>query len=250
MTYKHYILIAISLVAIFFTTSLDPIPQNPSYHCFADQNTFLIPNFWNVISNLPFLFIGIFALNTFLKNYESSSQFIINIILGTGIILTCLGSSYYHYTPNNHTLLWDRLPMTLIFMSFFSSVLARYISPTFYKTGIKFFIPIGLISVIYWYLSELLGVGDLRIYALVQFLPMILIPTTMVLFKNQKLPIKNILLIFLFYALAKLLEHLDHEFFHNLKFISGHSLKHLSAAIACYFMIKREQNIFSKRQQS
>ena len=244
MSYKHYILIAISLVAIFFTLSLDPIPQKISYHCFADQNTILFPNFWNVISNLPFLFVGFIALKTFLKKHESTSQYIINLTLATGIILTCFGSAYYHYTPNNHTLLWDRLPMTLIFMSFFSSILAKYISPKFYKYGLKFFLPIGLLSVIYWYLSELLNVGDLRLYALVQFLPIILIPITMVLFKSKNLTTKNILLIFFFYVLAKFFEYFDHELFHAFKLISGHSLKHIAAAIACYFMVKNEQTYF------
>ncbi len=34
--------------------TLDPIPQNPAYHAFADSGSwFGIPNTWNVISNVP-----------------------------------------------------------------------------------------------------------------------------------------------------------------------------------------------------
>jgi hypothetical protein len=42
---------------------LPPIPQDPSYHQFADQRTLLgIPNFWNVVSNLPFVLVGAIGL--------------------------------------------------------------------------------------------------------------------------------------------------------------------------------------------
>ena len=38
---------------------LPPIPQDQGYHEFADQRMLLsIPNFWNVVSNLPFIAVG------------------------------------------------------------------------------------------------------------------------------------------------------------------------------------------------
>ena len=43
--------------------SLEPIPQDPAYHDFADQRTFLgVPNVLDVISNLPFLLVGVLGL--------------------------------------------------------------------------------------------------------------------------------------------------------------------------------------------
>lgn len=246
MNYKHYSLLLVTLIGIFFILSLDPIPQSLSYHCFADQTPLLIPHFLNVISNLPFLFVGIYAFYHFLKYFESSSQLLINLFLATGITLTAFGSAYYHWHPNNQTLLWDRLPMTLIFMSFFSSVLARYISTKFYSIGIKFFIPLGLVSVIYWYLTEWFEAGDLRLYILIQFLPIILIPMIMILFKRKELPIENMLWIIYLYMEAKAFELFDHETLVLFDIVSGHTLKHIFAAGACYFMVRREINILKK----
>lgn len=235
------------MMAFFFTLFTSPLPQEISYHCFADQDHLLIPHFWNVISNLPFILIGLYGLIKFSRHYESSSQFLINYLLAIGILLTGLGSSYYHWNPNNETLLWDRLPMTILFMSFFSSVLSRYISPKFYKIGIKLFIPAGISSVIYWSISESLGKGDLRFYALVQFLPILLIPLIMWMYRSKKLPTRNMLWIMYLYITAKAFELFDHETFLLLKVISGHSIKHLLAATACYFMIRRELNIIKKK---
>ena len=49
-------LAAVSLLGLLL---VPPIPQSQIYHGFADQRTlFGIPNFWNVVSNLPFVLVG------------------------------------------------------------------------------------------------------------------------------------------------------------------------------------------------
>ena len=99
-----YGLMFISLIALL---PLPPLLQNQDYHQFADQRElFGIPNFWNVVSNLPFIAIGAAGLLRFHHNA-------ISLVLFTGIFLTGFGSSYYHLDPNDSTLFWDRLPMTL-----------------------------------------------------------------------------------------------------------------------------------------
>jgi len=51
---------------------LPPIAQDPSYHQFADQRTLLgIPNFWNVVSNLPFVLVGTMGLWQFGRDRAS-----------------------------------------------------------------------------------------------------------------------------------------------------------------------------------
>jgi hypothetical protein len=86
---------------------LPPILQDQSYHRFADERTlFGIPNFWNVVSNLPFIVVGAAGLRQFYRDPATLALFL-------GIFLTGFGSSYYHWNPNNDTLFWDRLPMTL-----------------------------------------------------------------------------------------------------------------------------------------
>jgi hypothetical protein len=227
-----FLLTVIIIVNVF---SLDPIAQEMGYRDFADQKDWMIiPNFWNVLTNLGFLIAGTWGI------YKSLSQRPISylaLVLSIGVLMTFFGSSYYHWHPSNETLLWDRLPMTIIFMSFFVFIISTYISSRFKILLLLFFLFIGMSSVYYWEYTELHGHGDLRAYVIVQFLPMLLIPIILLLFRNNDLPSKKIITIFLWYILAKGCEHFDEQIFQS-SFISGHSLKHLFASVSTYYMIK------------
>ncbi len=61
---RHYPILAGFTVLFVATMVLVPrIAQNPDYHYFADTRTLLaITNFWNVISNLPFVLVGLVGL--------------------------------------------------------------------------------------------------------------------------------------------------------------------------------------------
>ena len=64
---------AASLVGLL----LPPIPQDQGYHDFADHRTmFGIPNFWNVVSNLPFVAVGAVGCGDFMTMQRSSSSFL------------------------------------------------------------------------------------------------------------------------------------------------------------------------------
>lgn len=235
-TIKTTLLLFLSIVGIFSLFFFPPIPQNPTYHQFADNRTFFnIPNFWNVISNLPFVLIGVYAL-IYLKRKKTdgmfSELFINKIIFFIGIFFTGIGSAYYHFNPSNETLLWDRLPMTISFMAFFSIIIGEFIS---IKTGKILLFPlliIGLISVVYWHITEKEGHGDLRSYALVQFLPMILIPLIVLMFPSKFNTNSFIWLMLSAYLLSKIFEFYDHPVFALGNFISGHTIKHISASLA------------------
>src|ERR1700746_1848008 len=59
-------LLVLMVMSLAVLLLLPPIPQDQSYHQFADQRTLLgIPNFWNVVSNLPFLVVGAAGLRRF-----------------------------------------------------------------------------------------------------------------------------------------------------------------------------------------
>ena len=117
------LLVAITVVLIAVGFWLPRIPQPQSYHLFADRRTFAgIPNFANVISNLPFAAVGLSGL-VFLLRADSAKYFLDRrerwpyLIVFAGLVLTAFGSSYYHLQPDNASLLWDRLPMVIVFMS-------------------------------------------------------------------------------------------------------------------------------------
>jgi hypothetical protein len=230
------IIITIIVVSIIAAFSMDPIAQDPSYHNFADRRSMInIPNFFDVISNLSFVIVGIMGMLLIGSGRAIGGLVELQAVYMTffvGVLLTGFGSAYYHYHPDNQTLLWDRLPMTIAFMALFSAIVGEFISS---QIALKLFIPLllaGIASVVYWHISELNGNGDLRAYILVQFLPVLLIPLILWLFNSRLAGNKYIWGIIGAYAISKLLEFFDTPIYSALGVISGHSLKHLMAAFA------------------
>jgi len=236
-----FILVTISISAGIAVYFLPAIHQDQSYHQFADQRTLLgIPNYWNVISNLLFLWIGINGLQ---KIYQKRLHIIAEVntaylIFFSSITLIAFGSAYYHLQPNNLTLVWDRLPMTLAFMSLLSFALAEFLSPAWAAKSLFPLLLTGMASVCYWYIGELHGAGDLRLYALVQFLPLLLLLLLLVfgqpVFKNCS----GYWYLFAAYALAKVAEHFDTVIYNRTAgIIAGHAIKHLLSAAGLYILI-------------
>jgi len=241
MKNKLIILFFILLILSVFIF-INPISQPQNYYNFSDKNNYFgINNFWNVVSNIPFLIVGFLGLTLNTKKkltHDNYPAIPIYSIFFLGIFLTGFGSSWFHLSPNNETLVWDRLPMTIGFMALTTALLSEYLYREFQK---KFFYPlllIGFISVVYWHITEQAGRGDLRLYVLVQFLPMLVIP--MVAFTNKSRFTHNINLVgvIIFYLLAKLAEHYDHAIHQVLGHISGHSIKHLLAAAATFLVLR------------
>ena len=231
----------VTLFAIFMVLIQPPIAQDIQYHIFADERTFFsIPNFYNVFSNAPFLvvgFIGIYDLFFSKQIIVINEQKMAVMIFFTGVSFVAFGSGYYHLSPDNTSLLWDRLPMTIAFMALFSKIISELISTKFSQYILGSLLIFGLYSVLYWHVTELNGEGDLRLYILVQFLPMLLIPIFLVQFRGVSKNISGYWLLLICYAVAKLCEYFDREIFHLLGVISGHSLKHIMAAIGVLFLL-------------
>lgn len=226
-------LYVISMAAVAACFFIPPIVQDQGYHRFADSNRLIsIPNFWNVVSNVPFVAIGMIGLWQ-LRNvdYVLKSSYIWFFV---GIFFTGFGSGYYHWFPTDATLVWDRLPMTVAFMSFLSIVIGEFIEV---YAGRKLLYPLlllGLSSIANWILTD-----DLRMYALVQFLPILLILIVLFLSKKEIRHKKYFWLMVVCYTIAKFLEGYDAYVYSVSKgFMGGHALKHLAAAAAPFFFYK------------
>jgi len=231
------ILLGVAVLAVVGMFMVPPIAQDLAYHNFVDpRRLWGIPNFGDVISNLPFAIVGLAGLRLLhhtRRLFDDRAAFHLWVVFFIGVFLVAFGSGYYHWAPDNHTLVWDRIPMTIAFMSLFCLIVLRHIDR---QAGIKLFVPLllaGIGSVFYWDYTESIGQGDLRPYALVQFLPMVLIPLILWLFPATNAGVRYLLWTLGFYMFAKVLEHFDAGFFHILgDTVSGHSLKHVSAAVA------------------
>jgi hypothetical protein len=238
-TNKIILILLASSLGIIATTLISPIAQDPAYHNFTDKRTLYgISNFWNVVSNVPFVLFGLLGLYKTSRTLPEGNLKKLQrayALFFAGAILVGFGSSYYHLNPSIDTLLWDRLPMTIAFMALFSIIISEYISLI---TGRLLLIPllaVGVSSVLYWFYTEQLGAGDLRPYALVQFLPMVLIPVILILFKTTDTHSKYIWALLLVYFFSKISEHFDVYIFNLSGEISGHTIKHLLASLGILF---------------
>ncbi|MBS1665498.1 MAG: ceramidase domain-containing protein [Bacteroidetes bacterium] len=237
---KSSALLALTAAAFIVTFRLPAIPQPPEFHQFADARTLYgIPNFFNVVSNLPFLLISVYGWNSLRRNQSSLMIRLIYSMLFLGIALTAFGSAYYHYNPGNKTLVWDRLPLTTIFMAATCAAIAELVSE---RLALFLLFPLlltGAGSVIWWSHSQEQGHGDLRLYFLVQYYPMVLIPTLLLLYYKpvHKPVLRSLTGVVGWYVIAKIFEHWDIPVYRALG-ISGHTLKHLAAAVSTgYFVV-------------
>lgn len=233
-SWRAWLLFAITAVAVSVLVAEGPIAQAESYHEFADQRTILgIPNLWNVVSNLPFLAVGLYGLHLLGRGHSRGSLSFLRPAYAAffvGVALVAVGSAYYHIHPSNATLVWDRLPMTMAFAAFLVAILGEHVNASCVRLALVPALVIGLLSVLWWRIS-----GDLRSYVLIQFLPVILIPAIVLLYPSRLPGAKWVWAVLAAYVVAKAFEFLDAPVYHLLG-LSGHSLKHISAAIGVYFV--------------
>jgi hypothetical protein len=214
-------LLGFVLIAAAFLAFVPRIAQSQDYHLFADtRRVFGIPNFWNVVSNLPFALVGFLGL---WKLRSPAAR-----VLFAGVLLTCIGSAYYHWAPGDARLVWDRLPMTLVFMSLLAWVMSQGRSPQFGAWLLAMLVIIGVASVLWWRVT-----GDLRPYALVQFGPVFLLLAATWFTPDRR----YFWSVAGWYAAAKLMEAYDRALYSAIG-ISGHTLKHVLAALACYQILR------------
>src|SRR2546425_3001978 len=202
-------LAALTLAAIVAMALVPRIPQDQSYHNFADRRALLgVPNCLNVVSNIPFVVVGISGLfflarPTSREHLLTKSERLAYTVFFLGVSFTCLGSAYYHLSPSNERLVWDRLPMSIAFMSLLAAIISERMDA---KAGVISLLPLlmlGAGSVIYWYLSEQTGTGDLRPYVLVQFYSGLAIALIALLFPSRHTRSRELLIALVFYGLAK-----------------------------------------------
>lgn len=219
-----------------------PIPQPQGYHDFADQRTlFAIPRFFDVVSNAPFFILGTLALwllaagrIRFVDPRERGPY----AVFFLGILLTAITSAWYHLAPDDARLAGDRLTMTVAFMGWLAAQIAERLGVRAGLLLLPVLLALGMGSVLYWAATEAAGRGDLRFYGFVQFYPALLIPLLLGLFPPRYSRGGDVLAVLGLYALALTAEWFDRPLFEMTGVISGHTLKHLIAALAVYWMLR------------
>jgi cytochrome bd-type quinol oxidase subunit 2 len=234
--------IAVGIAALFFPRT----PQPQSYHHFADQRSwFGVPNFGDVASNALFLVSGLWVL-VFLCRESSQKRFIDPrerwpyLFISLGLFLTAFGSAYYHLAPDNARLVWDRLPMTIVFMPLVAAQIQERVSVKLGLWLLPVLIVIGIASVLQWRWSELHGSGDLRFYAAVQLYALLALLAALLLPARYDRS-SDLFVVVGLYVLAKICEAADRQIFALGNLVSGHTLKHLAAGAAGLWILRMLQ---------
>ena len=227
---------------------LPAVPQATEYHGFVDDRTLWgVPHFKNVVSNLAFVLVGVAG---FLVIARSPSAFLNRserwpyYVFFAGLVLTGVGSAYYHLAPDNETLFWDRLPMTVAFAGLVAGQIAERIAPRVGVTLLTPMLAIGAASVIYWRATERAGVGNVLPYAILQGYTMAGVLLLAFTHPSRYTRGSDIYWVFGAYLAAKIAESLDAQIWEwTIGIISGHTLKHLLAAVSgvivCITLLRR-----------
>ena len=196
---------------------------------------FGVGNFFDVASNVGFLLAGIAGLVVVLRprtKFQFDSERWPYGIFFLGMLLTAAGSAYYHVAPDNESLFWDRLPMTIAFMSLVAAQIVDRISR---KAGLAALAPmllVGAVSVLHWRATERAGAGNVMPYGVLQAYSVAILVLIAGVRPSRYTQGKRIYWVFAFYVIAKLLEAFDEEVLGLGHLVSGHTLKHLAAAAA------------------
>ncbi|MGE3163230.1 MAG: hypothetical protein AB7K53_14470, partial [Burkholderiales bacterium] len=156
----------------------------------------------------------------------------------SGVLLTSAGSAWYHLAPDDARLVWDRLPMTIAFMSLVSAVIAERIDRRLGSALLWPLVFLGLASVVYWRWSALAGFENLRPYLAVQFGSIAVVLAISLLYRSRYTHGWVIFLLAAAYAVAKAVEVYDREIFEIGGWVSGHTLKHLAAALGIWLLLR------------
>lgn len=241
--WRTWLLIGSAVVFAIAAVLVPAEPQPLWYHAFADcRRIWGIPNFFNVLSNLPFLVAGGMGLAIIWRGggrFIEPREQLPYLVFFLGALLTSAGSAYYHLAPDNPRLVWDRLPMTLGFAGLVSAAIAERVQV---QAGLRLLWPllaVGAGTVVYWYATEIRGAGNLVPYAAYQTWSILAI--VLLLFSPGRYSHGRLLAwAAAWYGLAKVFETFDLQIYQWMGgTLSGHTIKHLLAGAAVFAIVRQ-----------
>jgi hypothetical protein len=244
---KAAVPVALAALAAAWALLSQPLLQAQAYHLFADTRPLLaVVNAGDTLSNLAFLVVGALGL-AFLwrsrasgtsERFASPAEMRPWWVFFFGVALTGVGSAYYHLAPDDARLVWDRLPMTIAFMSLVAAVVSERISARAGSLLLWPLVLLGIASVVYWRWSALAGMENLRPYVAVQFCSIAVVLAVSILYRSRYSQGGVIFALAAAYGVAKVVEVYDREIFELGQWVSGHTLKHLAAAAGIYLLLR------------
>ena len=235
---RVWIVVATAALIVALAVLAPPELQDEAYHDFAPTALFGVADFGIVASNGAFLVVGLWGLWRVAGRrlapwpFGSPGEHWPYLIFFLGVVLIAFGSGYYHAGPTTETLLWDRLAMTVAFMALLAAFIADRIH---LGVAVAVILPLllvlGALSMAAWWVTD-----DLRLYRVVQALPMLLIWIICLLFPGRMTRIKYAAWMAFWFGLATFCDLFD-KTIHGWIGFGGHAIKHTLAAIACFTIL-------------
>jgi hypothetical protein len=220
-----FVLFAAVLTATAIAIAL-PVTRTVAFHHYADQRSWLgIPNAGDVVSNLPFLIAGAWFV---LRADTAFAKLACLVVAAIGI-----GSAAYHVAPSDLTLAFDWGPIAVALMLVTAAVIDDRLGASAGRIALVAGVVVAIGSVVIWIGGGGTSGGNVTPYGAVQALG-IALPALLALVAPGRIPTRPLLLGALWFAFARLCAANDRQLLDAVG-VSGHSLKHIAAAIAAAF---------------
>ena len=234
----------LAVAALAALAALLPATGLPAgYHDFADQRTLLgLPHALDVLSNLPFAVMGAWGLwwlrRVPLDRLGTAQRGLAGLFF-IGLMATAFCSSSYHLDPHDAGLCIDRVGMSLAFAGLLGLAAADRISA---RAGVALAALVAVAApataLVAW-----LG-GNMTPWAVLQGGGLVLLAALALRRPQPRALGFSIIGVIAFYAVAKALELADAPVFAlTQQLISGHSAKHLVAALAGWPVVRALQSL-------
>lgn len=264
---RHLLLVSTVAGSVLLCLIAPRVAQWKSYHDFADGRRFLgIQHFTDFITNVPFLYTGLTSLAVAASwegrtgptaAFADEDDRRMYGTFGWAQVAVGVGSSIYHMGPRNETLFFDRLGMAVAFCTALAVLLSDRLGSAVAAPLFPFLIGAAVAGPTHWIVTELRHKGDLRFYALVQYLPTLLFPMLVLLYPSRyacKHGTIRLLAALVLQVAGKGTEMVDRlVWYATFKLISGHSMHHILSAAALYLFstyIRDRRYIARTRGQS
>ena len=244
------VLLAACVLLLAFAALAPVLPQPAGHHAFADRRVLWgIPFAMDVLSNLPFALGGLaggWLLWRAPRRAISNMQRAMAELFFAGLLLVAVGSSWYHWQPDDAGLAIDRYAMAIAFAGLLGLAAAGRVSEragTLLGLALLTLAPLAV-----WVWS---ATGNVLPWATVQFGGLVLLVGLGLMPPADHALRVNWWLVLLAYAVAKLFELNDHAVFELTGgWLSGHTVKHVVASLAPLPVLLAVRQAYESRQNA
>lgn len=203
-------------------------------HPFIDARTLWgVPNAMDVLSNLPLAMAGLGGLWVLLRHRVGTDARPAMGLFFAGLLLAALGSAWYHWAPDAVGLALDRLGMAVTFAGALALAMGERVGPRSAAMALRMVLPMALVSAVLP-----LTHGNVWPWVVVQFGGMALMALAALQPPRPGALGVRLGVLIAVYVLAKLFELGDEVVYQATgQAVSGHSLKHVVAAVAAWPML-------------